>query len=1433
MKRKLLTIVITYTNTVMRMGLILVSLCASAMVQAQTCEDVPHPGTESMSAHITIKDTNTPVTDGMVVPRYTILQLDSVATADGSCTGMAWANTSEPTCEPTGYVWQRTPSHTQVSVNISTGTELLEFIVGYVWPLTTGQHVLDTQSSNTTGPNNMWAYWPGTYKFHIYANINVPCNLAPYETEEKVITVYVGDDDGATDFGTTSCNSRVGGPVNVTNGNMYLQQTDYRLPGFGGGLEITRTYNSRMQRAGLFGFGWSSILDESIKTYDATLLRLTLADGRAVYFARPTTTAPYVPVPPGDFHGQIVQNVDNTFTLTLRDGAVHQFDASGKLLSFTDPNNNSISLSYDGSGHPVTITDAAGRTVTLTYDSEGKIGSMSDSTGTIATYTHWIFGILTNVTYADGSQFNFNQTFIVNYILIASVTDALGNVLESHTYDSQNRALTSEIAGNGTERYTLSYVSATETDVTDALNHVTKYFFDKSKGRNVVTQVEGSCSCGNAQIQTWTYDSQLNVLSKTDALSHTTTYTYDANGNRLTQTDASGTTTYTYNSLGKVLTSTDQMNGVWTNTYDAQGNLLTAKDALNNTTTFTYGSRGQVLTVSDPRNNTSTLTYDANGNLTRRTDALNNQTNIAYDGRGRITSVTNALNQVTSYEYDLAGRLKKIIYPDTNFVMFTYDLAGRRTKIKDPRGYETNFGYDSAYRLTSETNADNKVTSYAYDLMSNLTGVTDALDRTTNYTYDDFNRLTKIKYPEATAGAGRLEENFTYDSAGNLLQKTDQAGRITSFCYDSTNRLTSTTDPALKTTAFEYNARSQQTAVVDAINQRYEFVYDALGRRTQEKKGTATMSFVYDAVGNRSQRTDYNNAVTNYVYDALNQMTTISYPDTTSATYGYDVLSRLTTAANPTGTVTIAYDNRSRVNSVTDVFGQVVSYAYDANSNRTQLSLNGATSATYQYDVINRLTQLADNASLNTNFAYDATNKLTSRTLPNGVVTTSQYDGLNRLTRLTHAKGANTLADFQYQFNTVNEITQMTDGAGAHNYTYDSVDRLTAATHPSQTNESYTYDDVGNRTGSHQGSSYNYQAFNRLVGANGASFGYDANGNLTSKTDASGSWSYAWDYENRLKQASLSGGVTVDYNYDALGRRIQLTSTTGGITKFAYDGADVLRDLDGSGNTIADYLIGPGIDNKLRKTTGTSAAYLAVNNLGTTCALTDASGNISSALDYDSFGKVTSGSATTRYTYTGREIDSETGLMYYRARWYDPQMGRFISEDPIGLRGGLNLFTYVHNAPINKIDPMGLDDADKEWYPEEDGKPLFPRTSPRPFEEGGIFSAGTLVEFITANERSKQPCKKFGERFWDTFIETNQAIPGTVAPYGTTFITGPGAAQITGQPGLLGWAWGGGGPGFGSSIIQSGATSLATHAAFEGGVAVGSYIDAIGCPCGY
>ena len=181
-------------------------------------------------------------------------------------------------------------------------------------------------------------------------------------------------------------------------------------------------------------------------------------------------------------------------------------------------------------------------------------------------------------------------------------------------------------------------------------------------------------------------------------------------------------------------------------------------------------------------------------------------------------------------------------------------------------------------------------------------------------------------------------------------------------------------------------------------------------------------------------------------------------------------------------------------------------------------------------------------------------------------------------------------------------------------------------------------------------------------------------------------------------------GVTVTYKYDAFGRRVQRTPSSGVSTSYIYDGQEVVKDLNSDGSTV-EYLNGVGIDNKVRQESSTAGVhYYQVDHLGSTRALTDASGNVVERVSYDSFGNGT-GSVRTRYGYTGRERDELTGLYYYRARWYDAQVGRFISEDPIGFNGrDVNLYVYVRNNPVNLIDPEGTQvrsDRDRpgDYYP--------------------------------------------------------------------------------------------------------------------------------------
>src|SRR6266404_3844447 len=413
--------------------------------------------------------------------------------------------------------------------------------------------------------------------------------------------------------GHAPCNLTVGGPVNVTNGNMYVQQTDYQLPGVGEAIGVSRTYNSTSQSIGLFGRGWTTAYDERVTLDAGGQLQLTLPDGRLVTFATP------------DFFGRISRNPDGSYTAVFKDGRVHQFNSSGKLISLSDRSGNQTLLTYDVNGRFSSVTDPFGRVLSLSTNNAGLVLSLSDALGAITTYTYGASNELLTVNYPDSSGYRFAYTGVPSGLALATVSDALGNVIEQHDYDSQGRANTSQAQG-GVERYVLNYVSPIETDVTDALGRFTKYLYHNVKGRKTVTGVEGLCSCGGSQAQTWVYDDQMNVISHLNALGQAATYTYDASGNEVTATGVLGSSSFTYNQFGEVLTAADAMGGVTTNAYDVAGNLLSVTDASNNTTTLAYDTRGELLTMTNPLGKVTRLVYDTSGNISQTTDALSNVT---------------------------------------------------------------------------------------------------------------------------------------------------------------------------------------------------------------------------------------------------------------------------------------------------------------------------------------------------------------------------------------------------------------------------------------------------------------------------------------------------------------------------------------------------------------------------------------------------------------------------------------------------------------------------------------------------------------------------------------------------------------------------------------------------------------------------------------
>jgi len=1147
---------------------------------------------------------------------------------------------------------------------------------------------------------------------------------------------FNADTSSEEDLQNAGLSCSKGEPVNMTNGNMWLGQTDYSLPGIGENIKINRFYNSNRQQSGIFGFGWSTDYDESISNYDDFYLTLKTGSGRGFYFISVGNNV-FTSASLG-FYATVVKNTDNTYTLTFKNGAVHKFHTNGRLDWQKDRNGNQTNLTYSGSngtGNLTGITDAFGRTLNIVPNTNGTVQKIYDSltsiSNPVATYEYdpTNSALLKTVTYNDGAKYKFEYTTVnvngVNKTYLQTVKDALDNILETHAYDSQGRATTSEKQG-GVEKYTFDYTHWTDTlpytsitykkNVGDSPTEE-KYYFDKSKGRNVITKTEGACSCGGgSETKEYFYDANLNLTKTLNALGHETTATYDNTGNRLTWSEKIGTTDlgtekFTYNTFGQVLTYKDKIdsptaNNTVVNVYDASGNLKTTTNALGKVTTIDYpatNNKGLPDSTKDARNNITKFKWNAAGLLEEIEDPYTKKTNYTYDARGRVKTITNALAHVTTYNYDDdTDRTVEMIYPNSDKITYKYDIRRLLESVTDERGKLTSYEFDSAYRLKKITDPLLHTREYDYDLMSNLKLTKDALSNQTDYKYDDFNRLKEVEYPAASSGATRLKELFEYDKLGRIKKLTDTANRVTNYGYDDALRTNTVTNAELETTTTKYNARYQMIQVTDAKNQVYDFTYDPLGRMLTQTRAGATMSYEYDAVGNRAKRTDYLGRETSYEYDNLNRLKKINYlqnvanvyPSPTpiqTVVYTYDDISRLKTATNDAGTVTLNYDNRNRIKDTTDVFGHLVEYDYTLTGtvNQRSLKFDGAAYAQYNFDDADRLTSLVDsNDSTTISFGYDEADKLKTRILPNGVTTTYDYDNLNRLKRLKDVSPTATLFDRQYTYNTASQIDTITEPTQTRSFGYDNVDRLLSMTNGTA-NESYTFDDVGNRTASHRSASYNYQSgqFNRVASTATANYAYDANGNTVSKAEGKELWRFTWDYENRLTIASTRK-QSIRYRYDALGRRVQRYFVgTKENTKFIYDGQDVL--VDDNNGVLTKYQNGSGIDNKLKVSTNGTAKYFLADHLGSTSGLVDASGNLTEQTSYDSFGNAST-NLSTRYQFTGREFDNFTGLHYYRARWYDGNLGRFISEDPIGLAGGINQFAYSGNNSVNRTDPSGL-----------------------------------------------------------------------------------------------------------------------------------------------
>ncbi len=718
---------------------------------------------------------------------------------------------------------------------------------------------------------------------------------------------------------------------------------------------------------------------------------------------------------------------------------------------------------------------------------------------------------------------------------------------------------------------------------------------------------------------------------------------------------------------------------------------------------------GQVagVEVIDSRGGSFAQSLNGSGLSTKEIDENGQAVMVGRDAGNHITSLTDALGRRTFYEYDAKGNRTKIIDPAERVTEIAYDGKWAKPvsvlrRLDEGTAIVYLYSYDSQTgTLLTSTDPEGNVTTYAYDANHRLASIKDALLHETKIEYDANGNPSAITDPLGNSIA------MASDTAGRITETTDARGYSTQASYNSLNQLTQITDANAGQTKFNFDSRNNLGSVMNALNNTIEsYGYDPIGRlATKTDALLKSESYQYDGNGNLTQITDRRNQITTIQYDARNKAIQINYADGTSQSRTYDALGRLTEIREPDNAQSFVYDTLDRViqyNTSTNAGQASIAYEYDALDRRTKRTVgypgNILETTSYTYDRASRLTSISQsgvNGIQSTLYAWDGASRLTQKTLPGGIKQAFTYDDANRLTQIQYTKSDGTILEtIAYSYDANGQRVAKSTGIGSI----------------AETPISASYDQANRMSG--------ITLFPNTTGAKAYSLSYDGHGNLVTKqntADPSETTTYTRDARNRLVSITMSdagGSSTASFKYDALGRRIERTVNQGGnpvTTQFIYDGIQMIGELQ-NGVLSATTLTGLNVDEVIARTVNISNVTQATP-LQTKAYLTDALGSVfanarqdqtpETFYAYTPYGQTQTlgadpDSPQNSAQYTARENDGLIGgtnggsLYYYRARYYDPVLKRFISEDPIGLSGGMNPYAYAEGNPISATDPLGL-----------------------------------------------------------------------------------------------------------------------------------------------